>query len=255
MIDLHAHILPDMDDGPDDWDEALAMCRAAMDDGITRLAATVHTNDGVYDNDARKIAARVGELEGRMKAAGGFDGIEIMIGAEAGISPDLADRVRDGSIPTINGKNHLLVELPFNSMPLRLEETLFALRANGILPILAHPERNRVVQDSPAALERIVRAGALVQVTASSLEGTFGKGAARCAERLLRAGLVHNIATDAHSTGGRPPVLSGAFRRAKRLIGERGARMLVEEIPAMIADGVETDPLRLKIPVKRWFFF
>ena len=243
MIDLHAHILPQLDDGPVDWETSMEMCRIAWKDGIKKIIASPHIKDGVYYCDTETILNRVEKLNHKIK---GILELEVLIGADVHFSSDLVDRVKRGEIPTINNKGYLLLELPFNSTPLNLEQIIFELRLIGIFPILTHPERNTVFQNNPHKISSLVYIGAYVQITAMSLTGGFGKKAMRCAEKLLASNLVHNIATDAHSPISRPPVLSPAVNKAKRIVGESAARMLVCDIPQKILQGEEINVSDLK---------
>jgi protein-tyrosine phosphatase len=251
MIDIHVHILPGLDDGPADWDTAVEMCRIAAADGIATLVATPHIQEGVYMPERAAIRDRIEELRRRVA---GIVAIEILEGADVHYSHDLPEQVRAGRIPLINGKRYLLLELPVNSVPPNLPEVVFQLRASGTIPILTHPERNTALQGREDQIEEMVRAGACVQISAMSLLGQFGSAAQRSANRMLKRGMVHCLATDAHSIKDRAPRLSPAVARAGRIVGERAARAMVCDIPARIIAGDDIDASLLR-PDKRRFFF
>ncbi len=251
MIDIHSHILPQMDDGPDHWETSLEMCKIASNDGIKNIVATPHMNE-VYNCDPVTIRKRVKELNQKIK--GVYD-IEVLAGADVYLTYDLLDRVKSGEILTINDKCYLLLELPHNFITMNVEKIVFDLRLAGILPILTHPERNWVLQNKPKIIYALVNIGLYVQITGMSLTGGFGSKAMRCAKKLLKSSLVHNIATDAHSLTARPPLLSPALNKAKRIIGENAARRLVYDIPQKIIDGEEINASDFKPAKKRWFFF
>jgi len=252
MIDLHAHILPGLDDGPQDWETAVEMCRIAGRDGIRKLTATPHVKEGVYSSTPAVIADAVAELNRRI--AGVVD-LQVMTGGDVHFSSDLVTRIKAGEIPMINGKNYLLLELPVNSIPMSFRQTIFELRLAGVHPILTHPERNTAFQGKEDRLREFVEGGAYVQISAMSLMGRFGSPALKSAEALLRAGLCHNIATDAHSTTTRPPILSTAAARAAEIAGERVARMLVADVPAAIIEGRTVDVSDLAPAKRRRFPF
>lgn len=235
MIDIHSHILPQMDDGPDKWETTLEMCKIAVNDGIKKIVATPHINE-VYNCDPITIRKRVKELNQKIK--GVYD-IEVLAGADVHLTYDLLDRVKRGEILTINDKRYLLLELPHNLITVNIEKIIFELRLAGILPILTHPERNSVLQNNPQKIYNLVNIGVYIQITGMSLTGGFGKKAMGCAEKLLKSSLVHSIATDAHSLTARPPLLSPALNKAKRIIGENAARRLVYDIPQKIIEGEE----------------
>jgi protein-tyrosine phosphatase len=140
----------------------------------------------------------------------------------------------------------LLLELPIHGIPHGAERVLFQLLARGITPIISHPERNLEVGRHPRRYYEMIRMGCLGQLTAMSLTGGFGPGVMRVAERLLTKGLVHLIASDAHSTDGRPPILSHAVRAAAEIVGEEEAWKMVTQYPRAILEGRRPDFLEPK---------
>lgn len=209
MIDIHIHILPGLDDGAEDMAEALAMCRQALDDGVTRVVATPHMLDGVYDVSPERARDALGRLRERLSSEG-MD-LAVEIGADVHIAKDLPERLARGEALTISemGK-YLMVELPQDVWLPGAHEVLFELQLAGVTPILSHPERNLAVQDDPDVLIPLVEAENLVQVTAESLTGGFGSRPQRCARELVERHLAHLVASDAHSATRRKPGLSRA---------------------------------------------
>ena len=234
MIDIHNHILPGLDDGASDWDEALRLCELASLDGIEGLVATPHIRDGIYPNSRVEIMDKLHELRGRLN-----DRIDIRIysGAEVHITMDLVEKIKRGEIPSINEEGYLLLELPERLLPPRTDDLIFDLKLANITPIIAHPERCGWAGSDLDSLKRFVEHGALVQVTAMSLTGGFGRGVRRTAKRLLELGLVDVIASDSHSPGHRPPKLSAALEAAAAIVGEERAEKLVKENPERIING------------------
>lgn len=247
MIDLHAHILPGLDDGAPDMNEAVEMCRLAESDGITAIVATPHSGNGVYVNGRDRILAAVATLNSRL----GEEGINIRIlpGADVHINHDMAGMMVAGNAMTVNDAGrYLMVELPHQIIPPNLGDWIFALKLKGITPIITHPERNLAIRKNMEEFRKWVELGALVQITAMSVTGQFGNSAQRCAHEMLKGNLVHVIASDAHSISGRPPILSRARDAAARLAGAAQAYDLVRTNPGMILDGKPVDALR---PLKR----
>lgn len=250
MIDIHCHILPAVDDGSPDWETSLEMCAVASRDGIRKIVATPHVKAGVYDCDRSRIQQGIKELNARIPPE--LD-IEVLEGADVHMAAGLIEKVKAGEVPTINNGCYLLLELPFNSVPPNIEQIVFDFKLAGIAPVISHPERNTFFQKNAGLLSSLVNAGALVQVTAMSLTGGFGRDARKSAEEMLKTGLVHAIATDAHSAIERPPVLSEAVKRASRLVGRRAAQMMVLDVPESIVQGRPIDaPLLIKTK-KKWF--
>jgi len=233
VIDLHSHVLPGLDDGAGNLDEALALCRAAAADGIEMLAATPHVRDD-YPTTPDAMEAALAALQ---NAAG--DTIRLLPGgeldlAELGRPVEELRRFGLGGNPAV-----LLVETPYLGWPLDLGDRLFRLRALGFDAVLAHPERNRDVQRRPELLEPLVAAGLLVQLTAASVDGRVGRGAQECAFTLLDRGLAHLVASDAHNPDVREVGLSGAVAA----IGDEAlARWLTVDAPGAIVDGRRVPP-------------
>jgi protein-tyrosine phosphatase len=253
MIDLHCHILPGVDDGPESLEESLEMCRIAAADGIRTVVATPHFRPGTYDCGNAK--GHVDRLQ-RELAARGID-LRLVPGADVSVTPELVYHVEEDKGLTINGKgSHVLVELPHEAVPLGWDRFLLSLREKNITPILTHPERNRWFVDRPDALYAFVMGGGLVQVTAMSVTGENGAEIRRYSRSLLQRNLVHIIASDAHSSTLRMPVLSNAVAAATDVIGREAALKLVREHPMTIIEGKSLDLTErvVMLPRKRaWF--
>lgn len=218
-------------------EESLEMARIAAADGITAMVATPHAFNGLSHNpDTAEVVDRVAALQAAIEEAIG-PCPQILPGNEIHFTHDAVEQAGAGRATPLNRGPYVLVELPSMLVPL-LAGDLFAkiLRA-GLTPILAHPERNRELQRHPDRLADFIRSGVRVQVTAMSVTGKFGSDALRAVETFLRHDLVHMIATDAHRTRGRPPVLSEARDRAAELIGAEGARKLVGDHPLAVIEG------------------
>ncbi len=247
LIDLHTHILPGMDDGAADLEQALAMARTAADDGITIIAATPHVLAGEYDNSRVQILQKIGELQQVLEAEG--INIKIMPGAEYYIEADLPRRLADGQLLTINdGGKYLLVELPAMMVPDYTARVLYELQLQGVTPILAHPERNSGFARDPKLLQVFIERGFLVQITAGSITGKFGKAVSKTAMAFLQNGCVHIIASDAHSASKhnpRIPVLSPACAILQRKYGTDMARQLSSGNPEKILAGQRPEMIML----------
>jgi protein-tyrosine phosphatase len=234
MIDLHCHMLPGIDDGAPDEATALEMARIAVADGIRTSACTPHVYPGVYENDSAVIASGIARLQATLDAEG--ISLRLTIGADAHLTPELLGRLKGGTVPTLAGGRYFLLEPPHHVAPPRFEESVFAFIVAGYVPVITHPERLSWIDQHYPAFERIVHAGAWLQVTAGSLNGRFGKGAQRSADRLLDDGLVHLLATDAHSFRHRAPRLAEGRDAAARRLGADEAQRLVVERPQAILD-------------------
>ena len=231
MIDLHNHILPGLDHGPGDWEEALEMCRIAVADGITTLAATPHVSE-VFPNSSQRIEAATAELRTRLAYA--EVPLTIVVGADHHIRPDLSPR----NVLTLGGNGrYFLLEFPYQVLPPRADAFVKVLLDRGLVPIVTHPERTTSLQRDWRRLEPLVKAGALVQITAGSLLGEFGPAATTVAKRFLKKGWVHLLASDAHWVHKRSPRLAEGSAAAAKIVGAETARALVDRNPRAILEG------------------
>ncbi|MCL5934896.1 MAG: hypothetical protein M1543_00070, partial [Firmicutes bacterium] len=209
MIDLHSHILPAMDDGPADMENSLDMARAASADGTESLVAVPHFIKGAYENEREDILRAVNELNGELERSGVI--INVHPGAEYMLDPDLPRWIKDGRALTINdGGKYILVEFPAAGIPPNSERTLYEIAMQGVIPIIAHPERNADLINLPDLLFPFLERGAVSQVTAGSLTGLFGRQAWQVGWYYLKKGMCHVIGSDAHSAAQRVQSLSGA---------------------------------------------
>ena len=207
LVDLHSHILPGFDDGATDLAASVEIARAAVQDGTRCMVATPHVSLA-YDATPSAIAAGTAVLTDAL-AERGID-LEVAWGAEVAV-PRLFELDDHALRELCLGRGtYLLVESPYSAAPF-LEEILFDLRTRGFRPLLAHPERCPTFQRDRGLLERLVGQGALCSITAGSLTGTFGRTVQRFTRDLFRAGLVHDISSDAHNTLGRPPGLTAGL--------------------------------------------
>ncbi len=244
MIDLHCHLLPGIDDGAPDLATSLSMARIAAADGITVTACTPHIYPGLYENDAAGIFTAVEALKVSLSEAG-ID-LELTTGADTHLAPDLLANLRNGRIPTLAGSRYLLLEPPHHVAPPGFEQAMFQLLAEGFVPVLTHPERLSWIESHYGIFGRLVKSGAWMQVTAGSITGRFGRRPRYWAERMLDEGLVHIVATDAHGTDRRPPLLAEARDAVSLRLGEEEALRQVEHRPRCILE--DRDPSFLPAP-------
>jgi protein-tyrosine phosphatase len=231
MVDIHCHLLPGIDDGPKSWETTLEMCEKAVADGVTQLVATPHCNHR-YTYDRLAFQSMLDELQSR------FPTCHFTLGCELSVSQENIDNVRAcSSWYTIGGTNYLLVEFGHFDLPTHMNNVLSEFISIGLLPIIVHPERNALLQRRVDLLEEWVSFGCLTQITASSLTGFWGAAPKSACEVLLKKNLVHVIASDAHDSGRRSPVLSDSRKAAARIVGDKLATAMVSEIPAAIVRG------------------
>jgi protein-tyrosine phosphatase len=231
MIDGHFHCLPGIDDGPREWDDAVALCRKAGEDGTSHIVATPHVvrepwlNESRADRDA--LLAKLNELVGGSP--------RILPGCEYFFSSDAIELWESGTICGLNDSKYLLVEFPSHLLPRNAEAIFHELLVAGVRPVIAHPERHAVFANELETLARLVGKGALVQLTAASFTGDFGRNASSAARAMLDAGLAHVVASDAHGTR-RPPALAAARDAITREWSANTAEILTLVNPQAIVD-------------------
>lgn len=232
MIDTHLHILPGIDDGPETLRESLELAQALVQEGVHAAVATPHYNDEFPQRSAAEIRERVHVMQ---QALDHHDiPLHLFAGHEVLIKPGLVEDIQEGRLATLNGSRYLLLELWNNSWLPETERVIFELRAFGIVPIIAHPERYRAIQKHPDSLAALLKQGVLTQLIANSLVGVWGKTIHRCAETLLKKGLIHCISSDAHGLHKRPLVVVQGLQRATELVGQEQVYKMVEVWPAAI---------------------
>lgn len=240
MIDLHTHILPGIDDGVPTIDESVEFARVAIQDGVKVIIATPHYKEGVWDNQREGILASVAALRERLLEED--LSVDLRPGAEVHLCPNLVQRVKEGQATTLNDNGRtVLLELSLNQYHTELENLVFQMKLAGLQVLFAHPERIRYFQDDIRRYESVVQLGAYGQITTGSVVGTFGSQAQRFSEELLRKGLIHVLASDAHNVRGRPPILSEALAATEALVGQRRALSMVTDVPAALIDGREPE--------------
>ena len=232
MIDIHCHILAEVDDGPKSWDDALEMCRIAVTDGIEHIVATPHANER-YPFDRRYLA---GQLDYLRRMAG--NDLHLSLGCDFHLSyENLKSLLAQPELYTIEGSHYLLVELSNYSIPAQVDECFTHLGDKNITPVITHPERNPILQRTPQRVLQWVELGCAVQVTASALTGEWGEQAWRSAKWLFEHNAVHVLASDAHDSKHRTPRLSAAREAAEEFCVPDVARALVDDNPRAIING------------------
>ncbi len=230
FFDIHCHILPQLDEGPLTVEESIKMLHLASDDGISGIVATPHIISGIYDNTKEIIERAIAELKVSANR------VEIFTGAEIRIGRDLAARIDSRELPLINNNNFILLELPtYVIPPLReLEIIVRGLRNRQISPIFAHPERNVPIMKDLSIMEKLIKCGALFQMTAMSVTDSVMR---RSALNMIRKGYIHVVASDAHDARKRPPILSAAHKMISRKLGGEIAERLFTRNPLKIIRG------------------
>lgn len=243
FVDLHSHVIPGVDDGPETWEESMEMLRNAARCGTDLIVATPHGGDrGRWDrvDSLERLCRELNEASVQEELP-----LRVALGMENPIELDVVGQIEKGAALTINSSSYILIELPFSQLPIYWEESLFQLQLQGLRPVIAHPERQAQIQDDPSLLAGAVNRGVLAQVTGGSLVGRFGPKVRKTADTLLKKGLVHIVASDCHGPdGSRGPDLQKAFDAAAKLAGRERAVKMLSETPRAIAHGYQAGSIR-----------
>ncbi|AJY74557.1 tyrosine-protein phosphatase [Paenibacillus beijingensis] len=221
MIDMHTHILPGVDDGAEDWEQAEALARAAAAEGITDIIATPHHEDGKFWNPHEEVLGHVQQLNARLQEAG--IAIRIHKGQEIRVHKELLANLEKRELATLAGTSYLLLEMPSGEIPKQMGDLIYELNLMNLRPVIAHPERNAEVVRSPDKLQELIDIGAYGQVTTHSLLGGFGRGIEKAAWSLCRNGLIHLVSSDAHQLKWRGFRLKEAYEQISERMGDNQA--------------------------------
>jgi len=233
VIDLHFHCLPGIDDGPRDWKEAVALCRAAAAEGTDTIVATPHVLREMWINDDARVRDElVLKLNSMLNGSPAIlPGCEYFFSADA---VELWEAGSSGPLVGLNRGSSILVEFPSTHVPSNAEAIFHEFSLLGVTPLIAHPERNMIFVQNPDRLAALVERGGATQITAGSLLGEFGKNARDASDEFFRRGLVHVIASDAHSVDRRPPRLAAARERVRRDWGAEAEIAFFETNPTAV---------------------
>jgi protein-tyrosine phosphatase len=249
MIDIHCHLLPGIDDGPRNWEQSIDLCRAMTDNGIRTAVATPHLIDGIYENTLSRVEPLTLELNERLADAD--IALKVLPGAEVDISSRYLT-APSVDLPRLGGgAGPVLLEMPMAVIPHAMAAIIFTARSQGMIPILAHPERNEPLQERSSIAASWIDAGAVLQLDGDSLLGIWGKATKYCAIELLERGQFHAMASDAHSCVKRPPRLRQSLEKAIELVGQEATTLVTEGPRMLLAGRAPTTPLYTADPPLR----
>jgi|SRR5690242_882810 protein-tyrosine phosphatase len=232
MVDIHCHILPDLDDGARSLEQALDMAEMAIEDGVTHVVGTPHANSE-YRFDFAEVQERRHELQAKLG-----DRLKLATGCDFHLNVENLAAIRtDPTKYAINQKRYLLVEFADFAIPPTSEETLHGLQLLGLSPIITHPERNGLIRSQPQRLRGWLQQGCYIQLTAQSLLGKWGESTQKQVEEWLDQKIVHFFASDAHNTTQRPLRLKEAYTVVAERWGEPLAQSLFRENPLAALEG------------------
>ncbi|RLL55894.1 capsular biosynthesis protein [Mariprofundus sp. EBB-1] len=239
MFDIHCHLLPGIDDGASTLEQSLALARIAVADGITHLVCTPHIQPGTYNNNLNTISSAFSLFSYALVEH--EIPLHVAMAAEVRICPEILPMIASGNIPMFKaptGEMTMLLEFPHSHIPPGSDKMVRWLREQGIGVLIAHPERNKEMMRNVDKLLPFINMGCKLQLTAASLVGRFGDLSKIVAIELLKRGWVSLLATDAHNTNRRPPVMHEGRSVCESIVGVELANMLVNEGPWSLVGGM-----------------
>jgi protein-tyrosine phosphatase len=246
MIDLHNHILPELDDGAQSLADSLEMAKLAVNDGIQYICATPHHRDGYYTNEKSRVLESIHHLQRTLDDS--QIPLTVLPGQEVHCNDTLIDDLyAQEQIATLNNSRYLLLEFDPSEIPANIEEIMHEFRVLRIVPIIAHPERNKRIARDPEQLVNLIKMGALAQVTSQSIVGKFGRKVQHIALELCRRNLIHIVASDAHNVRGRPFVMKEGYEVIREQLGESYVDYYMNNAKSVI-DNIE---IEIKEPTRR----
>ncbi|SEH08562.1 tyrosine-protein phosphatase [Candidatus Venteria ishoeyi] len=230
QIDLHCHMLPDIDDGPKTVEESKQLLALFAADNIDKFIVTPHITPGQYNNNKTTISAAYNQFTKRLKNQTQLLGFAAEVRASIEIIP-LIEQQEIPFLGQLDGYDILLLEMPHDHIPLGTDKLIQWLLDRKIRPMIAHPERNLVIIKNLDKIKLFIESGCLLQLTSGSVAGLFKPDITHRAQEILEKGWATILATDAHNCKYRPPTLTLGRKAAAEVIGEEAAWALVRETP------------------------
>lgn len=218
FVDIHTHILPGVDDGAPDMEQALKLLRLAQRNGTAAVVMTPHHRGRFRSNTPQFLRQRFRQLCERAEQE--LPGMKLFLGNEAAHERELGDKVAEGRVLAINDSNYVLLEFDYNSSRVQVYEETMSLIGSGYTPIIAHAERYDIFRKNKNLAQELLYVGALIQLNSDSILGRCGFATKRVCHRLLKKGMVHFVASDGHDLKERPPVLKECFEYVSKRYGE-----------------------------------
>lgn len=232
MIDVHSHILPNIDDGSKELKESIELIKEAKEAGFDAIISTSHYMENYYEADSDKRKMLIDEIQTELKSQG--IEIKIYLGNEIYLSGNTVQLIKEGKASTINSTDYVLFEMPLSIKPLNLYEMIYKIQNDKKIPILAHPERYSFVQDDPELIYDLIERGVLMQSNFGSVIGLYGKKAQITVKKFLTNNMVHMLGSDVHRMGTIYKDIPYMLDVLEELIGEEKLIELTENNPRIV---------------------
>lgn len=234
MIDIHCHILPNVDDGSESLEESIEMAKIAESEGITRIVNTSHCHFDFKYKKGNELKLELEKFNQALKEEN--INIEVLLGNELYYTSDLIERFNELDFFSMNNSKYILMEFSPINFPKNIEDVIYEIKIRGYIPIIAHAERYKQVQEDVNIVLDCIKEGALIQVNASSILGKNGEKAEDTSKKLLDNNMVHFVATDAHSSNRRRPLIKDSYNYILKNYGKEVSEKLFIENPTAVIE-------------------
>lgn len=234
MIDIHCHILPNVDDGSESLEESIEMAKIAESEGITKIVNTSHCHFDFKYKKGNELKLELEKFNQALKEEN--INIEVLLGNELYYTSDLIERFNELDFFSMNNSKYILMEFSPINFPKNIEDVIYEIKIRGYIPIIAHAERYKQVQEDVNIVLDCIKEGALIQVNASSILGKNGEKVEDTSKKLLDNNMVHFVATDAHSSNRRRPLIKDSYNYILKNYGKEVSEKLFIENPTAVIE-------------------
>lgn len=236
MIDMHSHILPNIDDGAKNIEITCNLIKEAKKAGFEGIVATSHYMEGYYEAEEEERKQYIEIISKELQKE--LD-VKIYLGNEIYFSENIPNLIKERKSSSINGSKYVLFELPLNTKPLNMYDAVYKMQQDGLIPILAHPERYLFVQEEPKLVYELINEGVLIQANYGSIIGQYGKRAEIIVKNFFRNNMIHFLGTDVHKENTIYPEIPQILNILNRLIGKEKVNILTNVNPKLVLDNKE----------------
>lgn len=251
MIDMHSHILPNIDDGARSIEETFQLLQEAKEVGFEAIVSTSHYMEGYYETDAPEREVWINAIYNKLREKN--ININLYLGNEIYLSENIIELLEKGKACTINDTSYVLFEMPLNVEPLNLYDVIYQMMQYKLVPILAHPERYTFVQEDPELIYDLVQKGVLMQANYASVIGYYGSKAQMIVKKLLENNMIHFLGSDVHRKNTIYPRMPEILEELREIIGEAKLEELTTINPKLVLQNKRIDveePNKIELTLK-----
>ncbi len=251
MIDMHTHILPNIDDGSKSIEETFQLIKEAKKVGFNEIISTSHYMEGYYETDNAEREVWVNAIYEKLQEQN--IGVKLYLGNEIYFSENIMNLLKEERASTINETNYVLFEMPLNAEPLNLYDVIYEMLQYEIIPILAHPERYSFIQKEPELVYDLIEKGVYMQANYASIIGLYGKKAKFIVKKFLENNMIHFLGSDVHRKGTIYPKIPTILKELEEIVGKEKLEELTTINPKLVLQNKKIDvddPIPIKLSFK-----